>query len=147
MKVVHDCRPLLENFEYKLKVRLQPVFDLMLTAAQFHNTQDVISLNGCVKTVLGVDPDISEDVSFIQRPVGEEKIREIATKTAFHLAMYQKLAAKNFASFFEKSDEYFKSKAVQCRTTTANSDSVEKFVKRAASKPPKKIDMSIYQDD
>lgn len=102
LKVVYDARGLNDNFTAHFNFKVHPVFDLMLAAAQFHPHQEVLSLKECAKSVLGVLMEIDD------RRVASDVLvsnDEIATKTAYHLAMYHKLTQKIFVKSFQKPKE------------------------------------------
>lgn len=93
---------IIDNFKIKFNIELQPVFDVMLSAAQFHPKENVLKLENCVKSMLGIDVDIKSNEVFTHRPLTPQDLTAIANKSAFLIAIYQKLASKSFSMIFQK---------------------------------------------
>lgn len=143
LKVIHDSRNIVENFKAKFKVELQPVFDVMLSAAQFYSKEDVLKLESCVKTVLGIDVEIGNDKAFPQRPLTQSKLLSITNKSAFLLPIYHKLASKSFSKIFKKNEprddieDFFNSLGLT---------DIEKLEKQSQKLQVQEVDFSIYHD-
>lgn len=100
LKIVYDGRSLVDNFKIKFGFDIQPIFDVMLAAAQFYCSEDVLKLRKVVKSVLGIDIDVGEIKEFSTRPLSQKFLHSFATRIAYLVPMYHKLSMKGFSFAF-----------------------------------------------
>ena len=100
LKIVYDGRNLVDYFKIKFDFDIQPIFDVMLAASQFHVNEEVLKLRNIVKSVLGIDADIGEISEFSTRPLSQKFLHSFATRIAYLVTMYHKLSMKGFSFAF-----------------------------------------------
>lgn len=100
LKVMFDSSGLKYTLNSKFSVGLKSVFDVKQAAKQFHPDSQMESLQVCIKTILGIDYEIADKLSFPYRPISDETLKMIADKAALLLAMYHRLVQMNFEGEF-----------------------------------------------
>lgn len=153
LKVVYNCRGLMDNLKTRLNIELKPVSDLLLVAALYYEKNEVVGLNNCIKSVLGVNNVISDKGISLKRPIAPDDLRDIATKTAYHLAMHHKLVQKDFTSrMTEASKDFlhhsFNSDGLFESLSSSKADEeIEKILKIQSQSTPKKFDLNVYTSE
>jgi DNA polymerase I-like protein with 3'-5' exonuclease and polymerase domains len=145
LKIVYDARNLVSNLKTKFQLKLQPVFDVMLVAAQFYSSESVIGLKNIVKTVLGVEIDVEEFKGIVNRPLNHEILHSFASQTAFLVAMYHKLAMKGFSYAFGKYSVDSVDKSKDFFNVLSSTDS-QKLELQLQPTETLKVDFSIYAE-
>lgn len=153
LKVAYDCRGLKDNLKVKLGLKLEPVYDLFLVSALFFKPQKVMGLNNCIESVLGIHNVVSDKGVSMTRPVSSDNLRDIATKTAYHLAMHHKLVQKDFTKRMLESSRNFLNETyssdgcmdrLKCSETDKN---LNETLKMQSQVKTRLFDFNIYSSD
>jgi ribonuclease D len=145
LKIVYDSRNIVENFKVKFGFELKPVFDVLLSAAQFFRKQDVLELGSCIKSVLGIEVDIMNDEVIKQRPLSSNQLLAFANKSGFLLSIYHKLSAKSFSIMFQNNLDQSKEDTEKFFDGLGLTK-IEKLENLSQPLELKEIDFSIYEN-
>jgi ribonuclease D len=143
LKIVFDARNIVNNFKLKFQFTLKPVFDVMLAAAQFYESESVVSMKNIVKTVLGVDVEVEEDNGLSTRPISNELLHSFVLRSAYLVPIYHKLAAKGFSFAFSKHSVQPEDKPRDFFDSLSNT---QKLCMSTESKGIREVDFSIYEE-
>lgn len=137
LKLVFDCRMLLDNLKANFNIAVESTFDLMLAAAQFHPKNQVCSLAGCIRAVLHIEP-----------PKIFSKQQE--TLVAFFPAIYQSIISSHFTRRFHREFEQFISPCKSIESFYSKfkpGDSFDTSIDRSIISGIKEIDFGVYESD